>query len=468
MAIKILIIIAVLYHSVKTEQLFPPVVDRITRNIAESITRDPVLSFTTHAYSNVFAAAVNAATWMPHVIAQAIGPVAQPHLKSNENTADKVDQFIIDFRKASLNGDAKLGSLELIYKNGFPIEIHAVETEDGYELTVFRIPKIGPPVFLMHGLLGSADDWVIAGRESALAYMLSEAGYDVWMGNARGNKHSRKHIILEPSEAEFWDFSWHEIGVFDLPAMIDYVLNKTEETSLKYIGYSQGTTSFFVMASERPEYNDKVSLMVALSPVAYMSNVRSPIVRLMSPGTNILHGISNSLGVYEFLPDNNLIRTLKLLVCGTGPISEILCSNTVFLLSGYDFAQLNVSNLPVILGHIPSGASMKQFAHYGQGVLSNEFRQFDYGDDENLMRYGQRDPPSYNLENVKANVSMFCAESDWLAHPLDVIKLFNRLSNVVGFYKVPYKNFNHVDFFMARDVKELLYKRVLRELLLFE
>ncbi|KAJ8706423.1 hypothetical protein PYW08_011049 [Mythimna loreyi] len=437
--------------------------DTVT-NIAEGISSNPLLSVTTHTYSNAFAAAVNAVTWMPNVLANALGPVTLPIYTSDTNNGEKIDQFILDFSAASVNEDAKLGIVELIFKNGFAVQEHEVETEDGYQLTIFRIPRTGPVVFLMHGLLGSADDFVVAGRESALAYMLAEAGYDVWMGNARGNKHSRKHFILEPSEAAFWDFSWHEIGVYDLPAMIDYVLNTTEEKSLKYIGHSQGTTSFFVMASERPEYNEKIALMVALSPVAYMSNVRSPIVRLMASGTYILHGLSKSLGLYEFLPDNNLIRTLKLLICGTGPVSEILCSNTLFLMSGYDFPQLNVTNLPVVLGHLPSGASMKQFAHYGQGILSKDFRKFDYGVRENLERYGVGVPPSYDLKKIVAPVYMFCSESDWLAHPIDVVRLFNRLPNVVGFYKVPLKQFNHVDFFLAKDVKELLYFKLLSEL----
>lgn len=60
------------------------------------------------------------------------------------------------------------------------------------------------------------------------------------MGNARGNRYSRNHTTLNPNfDANFWNFSWHEIGVHDLPAMINYVLDATGFQKLGYFGHSQ-------------------------------------------------------------------------------------------------------------------------------------------------------------------------------------------------------------------------------------
>ena len=98
-----------------------------------------------------------------------------------------------------------------------------------------------------------------------------DAKYDVWLGNARGNSYSRGHQNLNADKSnQYWNFSWHEIGKYDIAAAIDYVLNATNKSALHCVGHSQGTTTFFVLLSERPEYNKKIITFHAMAPVMYM------------------------------------------------------------------------------------------------------------------------------------------------------------------------------------------------------
>ena len=69
--------------------------------------------------------------------------------------------------------------------------------------------------------------------------------------------------------------SWHEMGVYDLPAVIDYALHYTAQKSLYYVGHSMGSTMFYVLMSVKPEYNAKIRHMVALAPVAFLRNTKS-------------------------------------------------------------------------------------------------------------------------------------------------------------------------------------------------
>ncbi|XP_065172848.1 lipase 1-like, partial [Atheta coriaria] len=166
---------------------------------------------------------------------------------------------------------------------GYSFEYHSVTTKDGYILELHRIrsesskstPK-KPPILLMHGLVCSSFSYLTSGEKS-LPYYLAKNGFDVWLGNARGNAFSRKHIAIDPdvNPKQFFDFSWHEIGSIDLPTIIDYILTQTKHKKLYYAGHSQGSVSFYVMMNEHPEYNEKVEVMLALAPVVHTKEIKS-------------------------------------------------------------------------------------------------------------------------------------------------------------------------------------------------
>ena len=50
--------------------------------------------------------------------------------------------------------------------------------------------------------------------------MLASAGFDVWLGNNRGTRYSRKNTRLNPDTdaSEFFKYSFFELGQYDAPA----------------------------------------------------------------------------------------------------------------------------------------------------------------------------------------------------------------------------------------------------------
>ena len=65
---------------------------------------------------------------------------------------------------------------------------------------------------------------------------------DVWLANSRGNLYGRSHMLLDLFDTnhrqKFWDFSWADIGQYDLPGVIDYIKRQTRYGKVAYVGYS--------------------------------------------------------------------------------------------------------------------------------------------------------------------------------------------------------------------------------------
>lgn len=117
----------------------------------------------------------------------------------------------------NINFDIKFQT-QFLTKYSYPYEIHQVETDDGYLLTVNRITnerfnynsskETKPVVFLVHGMLNSAMEFMNMGPDTALGLRLADEGYDVWFLNMRGSTLSRNHTNLDPDDktSGFWDF----------------------------------------------------------------------------------------------------------------------------------------------------------------------------------------------------------------------------------------------------------------------
>lgn len=212
---------------------------------------------------------------------------------------------------------------------------------------MFRIPgRKGArryPVFMMHSLFSSCADWVVIGRKHGLAYLLADRGYDVWMGNARGNRYSTKHQRLSTISPKFWDFSFHEIGYYDVPALIDYVLEQTETRRLQYIGFSQGAMTSFVALSSRPEYNEKILQLHALSPAVYMYRSGSALIRVLVTLLPSIIDVFMSVGKYEFLPFNDQQYYLYRWLCPAP--KQTICRAIIYDVVGRNPTQLDAVSL---------------------------------------------------------------------------------------------------------------------------
>ncbi|XP_026829883.1 lipase 3 isoform X2 [Ooceraea biroi] len=324
--------------------------------------------------------------------------------------------------KEGMNDATVLDFLGLVEQYGYPAEEHYVTTADGYNLVIHRIP--GSPLlnnkgikkvaFIQHGILASSDSWVLFGPGKDLAFLLADQGYDVWFGNFRGNTYCRSHKNMTVYDHKYWQFSFHEMGTMDLPTMLDYVLNYTQQESLNYIGYSMGTTSLFILLSTKPEYNAKIRLAICLAPVALWIKI-SPtfhdIISIIPPLKQFLENYE----VYDIFPQSLITVTGGKILCNDKAVTQVICIAITFLLAGSDPKQLNTTALPYLMSYFPAGASMQTLNHYYQNIMTHNFENYDYGIIDNYKRYKQETPPSYDLNKIVIPIALLYSANDVIA-----------------------------------------------------
>ncbi|XP_047996325.1 lipase 1-like [Leguminivora glycinivorella] len=355
----------------------------------------------------------------------------------------------------STSGDAALNFTELGFKYGHSVEEHDVVTEDGYILTLFHIPgKTKGPVLLMHGLFDSADTFIIRGNLS-LIITLANKGYDVWVGNTRGNKYGRRHKYLDPDAGpKFWDFSFHEAGYYDLAALVDFVIESTGDKSIRTIGHSQGTAIHFVLLSTRPEYNKKIKGFIALAPIAFLSNLIPPVSK-MAKAWPVINKFLERSGVDELAQDRSAATELTRLLCSQGLIAYDVCyvlfSSPII---GFDPVRVEPEFWEVVMGYSPTSTSRKTFVHFAQLSTEKRFAQYDYGTVRNIRVYRSLIPPNYDLSKVTTKISLIASGNDNLSRLKDVDILRTMLPIEPKYYVMEPMLWNHVDFIWANDMQD--------------
>lgn len=358
----------------------------------------------------------------------------------------------------------------LITSNGYPVEKHTATTADGYIITMHRIPYgrsecstpcHRTPLYATTGLLADSATYVLNMPEQSLGFVLADNGYDVWMGNVRGNYYGRRHTSLSPASPEFWNFTFNEHGMLDDPAQIDYILNHTGRSSLLYLGWSQGTLMFFIMLSERPEYNQKIRAFAGLAPVRHMRTIEVPWMAAGVPVGEPLLGALREIGIHELLPRDPVLATIDVELCGVPMSSACAAFADTFINAGSKY--MNKSRILVYHCNFPAGTSVKNIIHYVQHLKSQRAQKFDYGPIGNLREYGQEHPPEYKPENVKTDIGVFHSRGDQFVTEPTIDSLIKTMGSRVKLrYYIDDPEYTHMTFPIGINNPKVLHPTLLK------
>jgi len=142
--------------------------------------------------------------------------------------------------------------------------------------------------------------------------------------------------------------------------------------------------------------------------------------------------------------------------CKTNKYTSRICNNIV---PGVPFDVTKdtiLDDMGRLLDHYPSGSSMKSIIHFGQmvSIPKDEFRfvKFDHGEEENIIKYGVKYAPEWDLNKLNVKTVMISGTEDELSNPTDVNALYARLPK--GMVKLHWlEGWNHITNLFSRDPK---------------
>lgn len=379
-------------------------------------------------------------------------------------------------KKSHSSGIAQASDfVELCELYGYTAEEHVVQTTDGYLLGLHRLGwrqgeedskvNAGPGsvqkkvVYLHHGLMMNSEVWVcLTEKERCLPFLLVDQGYDIWFGNNRGNKYSKKSMDHAPTATNFWDFSMDQFAFYDIPDSINYILTTTGQASLSYIGFSQGTAQAFATLSIHPSLNSKVDVFVALAPAMAPPGLASGVVSsLVKTNPEILFLL---FGRRAMLSAATMWGALLYPAIFTWLIDKSLS----FL---FNWRSINITPHQKLAAypHLYSFTSTKSVVHWFQIIRNGTFQMYD--DEVSTPLSVSQGSKYYKVakfptRNIRTPIVLVYGGSDSLVDIKLMLKELPRHTVARGIAK-----YEHLDLLWASDVDKLVFPHVLEALKLY-
>lgn len=341
---------------------------------------------------------------------------------------------------------------------GFEIEDHIVKTKDNYLLNIHKLIKPndshrtsnGKIVYLHHGLLMSSEIWLtMLDKDSNLPIILYDAGYEVWLGNNRGNKYCQKHLSHSINLEQFWNFSLDEFSFFDIPNIIDYILetSNTGDQKLTYIGFSQGTAQVFASTAINNDLNHKIEKIIAISPATTPHGLYSTFLDIfVKASPNVIYLLFSRKALMP-----SVIFWQRIMY---PPLFNSSIDIPNYMLFNWKARNILKTQKLCSYAHLYSTTSVKTVVHWFQIMKNKSFQM--YFDPYNYSGYYK--PTVYPLKNIKVPIYLIYGNLDSLVD-IDVMK--NQLpKQLTSCTEVD--QHEHLDNLWGYDINEKVFKHVLR------
>ncbi|KAI8889909.1 alpha/beta-hydrolase [Backusella circina FSU 941] len=311
-----------------------------------------------------------------------------------------------------------------------------------------------PVVLLYHGLTLTSEVWISnIEEERNLALFLVNRGYDVWMGNARGNKYSQSHLTKNPKDDDFWEFSIDEFAIFDLPGTVDYILKETGALNLTYVGFSQGTAQAFAGLSINPELNKKINLFIAMAPAATPKGFSHPLLDGFIKAAPSL--------IYILLGRKIFLKSVIFWQRIINPVVFVkLIDGAVGFLFGWHCKNMEEQQKLVSYQHLFSMTSVKSIVHWFQIISSGRFQMYDETPSRlpwsTINTVIDHLPAKFPTKQITTPIALFYGSADTL---VDYDTLTAHLPKLAFVKNI--KGWEHMDFLWANGLEKKVYPDII-------
>ncbi|OQR75744.1 gastric triacylglycerol lipase-like [Tropilaelaps mercedesae] len=314
------------------------------------------------------------------------------------------------------------------FMHGINLTKLEIETSDGWLLEVHRLrslsiykAKLSTPVYLSHGFGCSSFDFMANPRNESLAFLLADAGFDVWAVNYRASKVSnrvRKNgVIGVPEEKDYYRATWQYMAERDVPAVLDKMLEVTKKEQIYLIGQSMGTTVLFSFLSENHEYDSKIGLFTSIVPVIKFGEDTAFFLRTLFNLVSTIPKVTvwpvfDMLFGRQFLASQNpsvnaFTEFMQSQLCKKVPRICELIIKTLFQAGLNDATNHNphirVTRFPVYISKYPAGVTVMNMYQFARQYKKDPWTKMDY---EEVKQTGILNVNEYNQVRTRLLVRL--------------------------------------------------------------
>eukprot|EP00343_Euplotes_focardii_P007809 CAMPEP_0205819450 /NCGR_PEP_ID=MMETSP0206-20130828/1836_1 /ASSEMBLY_ACC=CAM_ASM_000279 /TAXON_ID=36767 /ORGANISM="Euplotes focardii, Strain TN1" /LENGTH=280 /DNA_ID=CAMNT_0053113065 /DNA_START=333 /DNA_END=1175 /DNA_ORIENTATION=- len=235
---------------------------------------------------------------------------------------------------------------------------------------------------------------------------------------------------------DYWNYTLYEYN-YDWEAAIRYMVDTTDYSQVAMAAVSHRAANSLMGMSTSPDfYHENISVMILLSPQFRYDFSESLSLRMMANGTGPVEFDEASGAVWYWPPKNTIISILSYItqdyLCEQYPV---ICMEMYNAHTNRDIITDDIESYQTLTGHMAETTTTRELAHVQQMVRTG-VRYFDYGEEENLERYGASEPPAVPFENINTPCALFSSKDDLYQPPLNSHAVLDMLGDNLVFFNV--------------------------------